>query len=172
MTPSVTLSVICDFVSETLKNMRITDDKGKERSIAVHRFHLPVPPRSQMRNAQELSPNDYESTLPAVVVNPISYEDKSFDDGDGLMVVLIQVACYSDSIEQGRTSVLNVLEKIRLALKEQRVLADQCEAEDPISWELGDNSTAPVWEGELMTYWRIREPNRLSSGDWRGDLVY
>jgi hypothetical protein len=178
-----TLFALCRFLGETLKDFRFEDDAGQERAITVYPFHLPVPPTAKMNPHAEdgytpIPPEQaelyaYESLLPSAVVRPLKYEDKAFEDDSSLMVAAITAGVFSldPNNVKGSWGVVNILERIRQALEAKRILEKRCEVLEPLSWELYDEALRPIWFGEMITQWRILNPQRRYEEDWLGDFV-
>jgi hypothetical protein len=163
VTPVETIDTICAFLREKLVNLH----DGK---ITIYPYFLPEPaPTPMTQNANPTDP--YEGMMPAIIVTPISYEDKAFEDGTSLLSVSLMAGVFSNNQVEGPWGVMNILERIRRLLLTYRVLDDACEVQEPLSWQMFDDETKPLWYGEMMTQWRIIVPDRMEDEDWRGDLI-
>jgi hypothetical protein len=173
MTPALTIEAISRFLEEGLSNIRPDGDAGTEREITVYRCNLPDPSPAIMAQNAAPGAESYEGMMPAVIVTPISFEDKAFEDGTALMSVSLMVGVHSKDVmnTRGPWAVMNILERIRRLLLTHRVLEGSCEVREPISWNLFNEDTKPLWFGEMMTQWRVFAPNRIDSEDWRGDFL-
>jgi hypothetical protein len=125
-----------------------------------------------MAQSAEGEPDSYEGMMPAVIVAPLSFEDKAFEDGTSLLAVSIMAGVFSRSHIDGPWAVLNILERVRRLLLANRVIEGACEVQEPLSWQMYDDATRPLWFGEMVTQWRIAVPGRIDPEDWRGDLIY
>lgn len=176
MTPVQTVEAICRFLERELVNLRPDGDEGTERVITIYPYNLPEPASTQMAQHVEegATPDSYEGMMPAVVVAPVSYEDKVLEDDSSLLAVSLMVGVFSKDRENryGPWAVMNILERIRRLLLTHRILEDACEVQEPLSWQLYDETTKPIWLGEMITQWRIMVPDRVDSDDWRGDFVF
>jgi hypothetical protein len=183
MTPMETLSALCRFLETTLRDFRFVDEMAQEREITVYPFHLPQPPATPMNPRapdghtpvpSDQEPEAWEPLMPAVVVRPLKYENKVFEDGSALMTVAITAGVFSrdpDNVK-GSWGVVNILERIRQALETTRILDERCEIMEPLSWELYDEALRPLWFGEMIAQWRIITPERSYEEDWLGDFLH
>jgi hypothetical protein len=158
MTPVGTIDAICRFLEETLKNLR-----PDEKNVTVYPYSLPDPdPAAMMRDSGE-TPVTYEGMMPAVIVAPISFEDKMFEDGTSLLTVSLLAGIYSYDHKEGPLRVINILERVRRSLLSNRILEDACEVQEPLNWQMYDDGTKPLWFGEMITNWRIAVPDRVDT---------
>ena len=181
MTPVQTIEAICRFFERELVNLRpdgqSADGKSSmEKSLTIYPYGFPEPAPTQMTKnvGRGESFASYERMMPAVAVVPVSYEDKVLEDGTSLLTVSIMAGVFSkDRMNQeGPWAVMNILERIRRLLLTHRILEDACEVQEPLSWQLYDETTKPLWLGEMITQWRIFVPDRVDSDDWRGDFIF
>ena len=174
MTAVRCLFAVCDYLGDVLKEFRLpgASERTAPVPVKVYPFHLPEPEPSPMRgDADEPAAEEYEHLLPAVVVRAVQYKDGEFDDDIGELTLTITVGAYShDPLNrEGPWMVLNLLERIRQALLRKRVIDDRFETGAPMSWELYDERTRPLWFGEMTTTWAIMEPARIVPQDFAGD---
>lgn len=185
MTPVQTIEAICRFLERELVNLRPEgllesdegeEERGEERSIAIYPYGFPSPSPTQMTEHAEEDEVllSLAGIMPAVAVVPVMYEDKVLEDNTSLLTVSLMAGVYSaDQMNQyGPWAVMNILERIRRLLLTYRVLEDACEVQEPLTWQLYDETTKPLWYGEMITQWRIMVPDRVDSDDWRGDFVF
>ena len=172
MNPVIAVESIAQFLEAELVNIRPDGDRGTEREITVYRYNLPDPAPAQMAASQEITADSYEGMMPAVVVSPIAYEDKSIEDGYSILTVVLQVGAFSRDEQnvQGPWAVMNILERIRRLLLTYRTV-EGYEVIEPLTWQLFDESTKPIWLGEMITTWRILTPFRIDAEDWKGDFL-
>ena len=111
MTPVETIASICRFLEESLVNLRPEDKR-----IAVYPYSLPDPDPARMMKGGGGEPDAYEGMMPAVIVAPISFEDRAFEDGTSQLTVSLLVCAYSRDCRDGPLSVINALERIRRLL--------------------------------------------------------
>jgi hypothetical protein len=167
LTPAETIDAICGYLVKNLENLR-----PGEKKITVYPYALPDPePAGMIRNAS-LEPDDYEGMMPAVIVSPVSFEDKAFQDGTSLLTVSILAGAFSHDHRDGPRAVVNMLERARRLFLTERVIENSCEIQEPLNWQMYDDSTRPLWMGEMTTQWRIAVPHRIDAEDWKGDLIY
>ena len=184
MTPIEVVTALCNFLKTVLKDFRIEDEDGNESPVTVYLFHLPEQALALM-NAhaedgytpiQEDEANEImKSVYPAVIVRPLTYQAQDMDDMYSLLTVSLTVGVFSrdPANVNGSWAVVNILERIRQPLEEQRVIDERCEVLSPLSWELYNEELRPLWFGEMITQWRIPNPYRTyglsPEDDWQGD---
>lgn len=184
MTPIDVTFALRDFLETTLKDFRIEDEDGNESPVTVYLFHLPEQALALMNPHAEdgytpLPQNEAEriikSVYPAVIVRPLTYQAQDVDQMFSLLTISLTVGVYSrdPANVNGSWAVVNVMERIRQALEEKRILDDRCEVLPTLSWELYNEELRPLWFGEMTTQWRIVNPIRTyglnPENDWQGD---
>lgn len=177
MHPANAIHLIAQFLEEGLEDLRPDDSEDMPRRISVYRYCLPEPAGAQMAEAEEMLPDSYEGLMPAVVVSPLSWEDKAINDCEAVLTVSIFAGVFSRDAknEDGPWAVVNILERTKELLMRQRIVGGW-QLEDPVSWQLFDESTRPLWFGELITHWRAFAPPLALTpsqhkADHRGDLI-
>lgn len=178
MHPASAIQEIAEFLEGALADLRPDDRDDAPRSITVYKYCLPEPAEAQMASAEEILPDSYEGMMPAVVVSPISWEDRAINDSEAMLTVSIFAGVFSRDTknEEGPWAVLNILERTKDLLIQQRYLGGW-ELEDPASWQLFDETTRPLWFGELTTHWRLfappltLSPSQAAAADFRGDTI-
>ena len=167
------VEAIARYLEENLVDLRPNGDDGSEREITVYRFNLPDPAPAQMTGVETDTADTYEGMMPAIVVSPISYEDKALEDGSSILTISIMAGAFSRDPKNvhGPWAVVNMLERIRRLLLTYRLVDEMYEIVDPLSWQLYDESYKPLWFGELTTQWRILNPIRIDADDWKGDFL-
>lgn len=70
-------------------------------------------------------------------------------------MVRIVAATYSEDGSEGATCVLNLLNRIRIALLKDNVIAERYMLKLPLEMIVYPDSTAPYYLGEMMTIWDI-----------------
>jgi hypothetical protein len=173
MNAALAVEAIAQYLETELVNLRPDGDDGRERNISVYRYNLPNPAPAQMADASDTTPDSYEGMMPAVVVSPISWEDKALEDGSSVLTVSIMAGAFSrDPMNvEGSSAVLNMLERIRRLLLTHRIVGDAFEVVEPLNWQLYDEGYKPLWFGEMTTQWRILHPVRVDPEDWKGDFL-
>lgn len=181
MTPMETLFALCRSLEETLKDFLFEDEAGKERPVAVYPFHFPEQVLSAMNpHAEdgytpipETQDDAFQQLMPAVVVRPLSYEDKALDDDSSILSMAVTVGVFSRDPANvtGSWGVVNILERIRQSIEAMPILEGRCEALLPLSWELYNEALRPLWFGEMTMQWRILDPHRLDDSNWSGDFL-
>lgn len=171
------VEAIAKFFEAELADLRPLDKTNGERALSVYRFNLPTPAGARMYAAEFEEAADYEGMMPALVVSPISFDDKIIGDREAVFTVSLLAGVYSTeaSNTHGPWSVVNILERARLLLQTRRYI-DRYELVAPLSWQLFDETTRPLWFGELMTQWRVVEIPQFASPDgdasnWLGDHI-
>lgn len=177
MHPANAIQEIARFLEGALADLRPDDGDDAPRRITIYKYCLPEPAEAQMASAEEILPDSYEGMMPAVVVSPISWEDRAINDCEAVLTISILAGVFSRDAknEDGPWSVLNILERTKDLLMRQRYLG--CWAlEDPTSWQLYDETTRPLWFGEMITHWRLFAPPialspSQAAADFRGDTI-
>ncbi len=80
---------IAKYLEEHLVDLVPEGKDGREQHVTVYRYNLPDPAPAKMAGSEETSADSYEGMMPAVVVSPISYEDKALEDGSSVLTVSI-----------------------------------------------------------------------------------
>ncbi|WP_299076460.1 hypothetical protein [uncultured Fretibacterium sp.] len=121
MTPMETLFAICRSLEATLKDFRFEDEGGKERPVTVYPFHFPEQVLAAMNPHAEdgytpipdTQDDAFQRLMPAVVVRPLSYEDKTLDDDSSILSMAVTVGVFSRDPANvaGSWGVVNVLER-------------------------------------------------------------
>lgn len=181
MTPMETLFALCRSLETTLEDFRFEDEAGKERPVTVYPFHFPEQVLAVMNPHAEdgytpvpaTQDDTFQQLMPAVVVRPLSYEDKALDDDSSILSMAVTVGVFSRDPANvaGSWGVVNILERIRQAIEAAPILEERCEALLPLSWVLYDEALRPLWFGEMTTQWRILDPHRLDDTNWAGDFL-
>ncbi|CCJ32888.1 hypothetical protein [Caloramator australicus] len=70
------------------------------------------------------------------------------------------IGTYSDDHE-GWQDTLNIIQRIRQRLLEQRTLAKKFRLELPLEWELFEEQALPEWNGLIKTIWTIPQPQEI-----------
>lgn len=168
---------IARYLEEGLVDLRPDDQDEQQRRITVYRYCLPEPAGAQMADAEEMTPDSYEGMMPSVVVSPLSWEDKAINDCEAMLTISIFAGVFSRDAknEDGPMAVIDILERTKNLLMQRRSV-DCWELEDPVSWQLFDETTRPLWFGELMTHWRLFAPPialtpTQAAADHRGDII-
>lgn len=184
MTPIEITFALRDFLTKALKDFRIEDEVGEERPVTVYIFHLPEQTTALMNDhaedgytpiTQDEADAIMKSVYPAVIVRPLTYQAQDVDEMYSFLTVSLTVGVFSRDKENvnGSWAVVNILERIRQALEEKRILDNRCEVMSPLSWELYNEELRPLWFGEMITQWRILNPIRTyglaPEDDWQGD---
>lgn len=174
MHAAIAIEEIALFLEERLADLRPDDKNGEEREIAVYRYFFPEPASAQMTaNADETRPEDYKGIMPAVVVSPLTYEDKALEDQSSLISVSLLVGAFStDPMNvEGARAVVNILERIRREILTYRLVGEAFEIVEPLTWQMYDDEKRPLWFGEMISQWRILNPFRIDAEDWKGDFI-
>lgn len=173
MHAALIVEAIAKYLEEGLADLLPEGDDGRERRIVVCRYNLPDPAPARMAGSEETRADSYEGMMPAVVVSPISYEDKALEDGSSVLTVSVMAGAFSrDAMNvRGPWTVVNILERVRRLLLTDRLVDGAYEAVEPLSWQLFDESCKPLWFGEMTTRWRILNPIRIDADDWKGDFL-
>lgn len=150
MTPLDLLDVLEDFVRRETKDMLLPvrvdrkSGKQKERAAEVYKMRLPN------KTAQT-------ERVPYLLLQYIKSTDTQ-EQGElpeCECMVRIVAATYSEDESEGATCVLNLLNRIRLALLKDGVIGGRYMLKPPLEMIVYPDSTAPYYLGEMMTTWDI-----------------
>lgn len=84
--------------------------------------------------------------------------------------VMRTICCvYNENEEEGALMLLNLMERLRIALLETRIIGKQFEVDLQAGIEslIYPEDTAPYYSGEMMTTWQIPEIERKDSLTWQ-----
>lgn len=150
MTPLDLLDVLAEFVKHETKDIILpvhvsrTSGKQKERAAEVYKMRLPN------KKAQT-------ERVPYLLLQYIKSTDtqEAGKQPECECMVRIVAATYSEDESEGATCVLNLLNRIRLALLKDGVIGERYMLKPPLEMIVYPDSTAPYYLGEMMTVWDI-----------------
>lgn len=150
MTSLDLLDVLEDFVRRETKDILLPvrvdrkSGKQKERAAEVYKMRLPN------KTAQT-------ERVPYLLLQYIKSTDtqEPGEQPECECMVRIVAATYSEDESEGATCVLNLLNRIRLALLKDGVIGGRYMLKPPLEMIVYPDSTAPYYLGEMMTTWDI-----------------
>ena len=136
---------------------------GVQRPIQIFKQYLPLSSGFTSGSSTGLAgynDTDYESNFPCVIVKYLEHTDKEEKRFDQSMTSLKLIyGIYDDSQDcQGYRDILNMIDMSRLALLQERTLANQFMMAMPVKTRLLDADTWPVYFGEMDLYYITGRP--------------
>lgn len=142
MIPVLLLDELCQFLTETIKNYELDTFQSTNRAPAVYCEALPLNTTSSQDE-------------PYILVRLKGGEDQT---GQSKATVTLDFCVYSENVQQGPFQLLNVMERVRQALFQKRVLAKKYRIEYPLKWDKPKEQLHPEWVGLMETTWTIAQP--------------
>lgn len=165
MTKVELLEKLKEFTEETVKDLMLKtapqkDDKGKEyRAAEVFRARLP-----DSSAAKKKAPYILHQIVTSKDIFPPGKRSES-------VAVVRTIFCVYDSDEQeGGLALLNLMERLRIALLRQQVIGKQFKLDLEIGLEslVYPEPSAPYYLGETLSVWKLpvveREVNHVEKG--------
>lgn len=150
MTPLDLLDVLEDFVRRETKDMllpvRVDRRSGKQKERAAEVFKMRLPNKKAQTER-----------VPYLLLQYIKSTDtqEPGKQPECECMVRIVAATYSEDESEGATCVLNLLNRIRIALLKDGVIGERYMLKPPVEMIVYPDSTAPYYLGEMMTIWDI-----------------
>lgn len=150
MTPLELLDALKAFIEKETKDIILPvrvdrkSGKAKERAAEVHKMRLPDKDGETAR-------------IPYVLLQFIKNTDNQ-EEGqhpESVCMVRIVAATYSEDGEEGALCVLNLLDRIRIALLRDGVIAERFMLKPPLEMIVYPDSTPPYYLGEMMSEWKM-----------------
>ncbi len=144
---------------------------------AVKDFRLPVVPTREDPEPEKRAPALYKMMLPDMdssprkapyIINHIITAEDAQQSGESTISkatvrTIICVYCEGDK-EEGGMMLLEVIERVRIALLKERILSKryqlQLSDEDKMEYVTYTESTAPYFMAEMKTVWRLPSVER------------
>lgn len=149
MTPTDLLEQFKQFTEDTLKDLILPiktppTQEAKYRAPEVFLMNLPD------KKAQE-------DKAPYVVLQLLNGNDAQAEgeEEESVCNIRVVVCAYSDDLSEGPMHVLNMLTRLRIALLEQRVIANRYAMRLPMEYLVYPDNPAPFFFGEMMTEWEL-----------------
>lgn len=178
MTKNVFLDCLKCFTKEAVKDMLLPVKQQKEDAVPPE----PRPPEVFLMRLPDGS--SYTKKAPYILHQIISFKDiqeTGQAQPSATAVVRSPFCIYSEDEQEGSLLLLNVMERVRIALLEQVVIGKQFKLdltvgiEAVIYPEIGPppNGTAPFYLGEMITTWKLPSIERKVThgknySDYRG----
>jgi hypothetical protein len=152
MTALELLDVLAEFVRENTKNI-ILETEGKvindderepdgERAAFVYKMRLP-------------DENAVLANIPYILLQVLTGSDTQ-DEGEqpnaGCKIRIV-VVTYSADYSKGKIDVLNIIERLRIALLRKQVIGGKFQIKMPLERVIYPDDQAPYFDGEMMTNW-------------------
>lgn len=131
-------SAIEEHVARAVADLRMTHPHGDPRAPAV--VHGYLPPKKRGVDDED---------APFIIVRPVEGSDT--DDGSTVSVAIIFSAYAED--ERGVDEVLVALQRVRIALLEERVIEKRFRLRLPLDWRVYEDQPAPYWMAAIVTRW-------------------
>lgn len=128
---------------QSLKKFIESELEGDVTTVpAVHIGYLP----------KKTHVNVEENEFPFVILRPLEGEDSDHETGFATIKLLFGTKSDDD---EGFIDVLNVMERVRIALLKKRVLDQRYRLELPYKWKFHEEQPEPEWIGEATTKWLL-----------------
>ena len=141
---------------------------GEYKRVKVFAQYLPqaksavIKPKGEAKSEYQadFAPADYEDNFPCVIVKLGELTDG--DEGkldQAIADINLLVGIYDKSADnQGWRDVMNIIEKVRLYLWQQRYLAARFRLEPELHCYLFDDQPLPLYFGVIETRWDVPRP--------------
>ena len=146
---------------------------GEFKRVKVFAQYLPqaksavIKPKGEAKNEYqaEFGPADYEDNFPCVIVKLGELTDGEEGKLDQAIAdINLLVGIYDKSADnQGWRDVMNIIDKLRLCLWQQRYLAAKFRLEPELHCYLFDDQPLPLYFGALETRWDVPRPVELNN---------
>ncbi len=149
MTPIILLDRLKEFVEKQTRDLLLSvrvksDEEPQERPAHVYKMRLP-------------NKEGETKLIPYILLQFVSGHDSQEENQDpesGCMVRIV-IATYSEDGETGAMNVLNIIDRIRIALLKAGVIGEQFLLQKPIEYIVYPDSTNPYFLGEMITRWGL-----------------
>lgn len=167
MTNLILLDALVKRFQELFADYSLPSKSGENKQVKIFAQYLPQPkgvtvkPKGEAQiEFQEYGPADYEDNFPCVIV-----KFDECNDGEENRISMATsdihflVGVYDKNPNcQGYRDVLNILDKIRICLWEERCIEKKFRVEPPIKHYLFDDQPFPIFFGVLETRWEVPRP--------------
>lgn len=149
MTPTDLLEQLKEFVLDNLGEMKM-EIKQSPAKPPIFRS-----PEAFLMNLPD--ENAHRDKAPYVVLQLLNGNDSQSDgeDPQSTCNVRIVVCATSQNRSEGPLLVLNMLSRLRIALLEQRVIANRYSLRLPLEYIVYPDNPDPFYFGEMMTVWEM-----------------
>jgi hypothetical protein len=146
------LDCLAEFVRENTKDI-ILEARGSE-TCDGERF----PDNTRAANIYKMRLPDEQSILdkvPYILLQVLASEDMQEEGQNPISYckIRIVIVTYSADYSKGAIDVLNLTERIRIALLKQRTIGGKYKLDMPVERIIYNDDQAPYFDGELMTNW-------------------
>ena len=154
MVNTTLLDDLCDFISSSLSNYQVIDEKSKLWDVAIIRGFLP-PKRTD-------ESEDYEKFCVLV----------RHDDGESdwiaaenqvkslnRMIIAVRTTSFDPQI--GPRNTMNLMAFIQREIYASPMLANRYRAAFPLKWKAPDGQSLPIWQGEMIIPWITPVPQEI-----------
>lgn len=109
----------------------------------VPAIHLLKVPDKRKENVGEIQ-------VPYIILHPS--QGKQDDEAQITVTMVFGVL---DKSDEGGLTVINLMERVRIALLRQRIVDRKYRIETPYEWEFFTDQPLPYWEGMAKTIWTV-----------------
>jgi hypothetical protein len=152
MTALELLETLAEFIREHTKDL-ILETRGKEinederepdgeRTAYIYKMRLP-------------DENAVIDNIPYILLQVLTGSDEQ-EEGQSPTSeckIRIVVVTYSSDYSKGKIDVMNIIERLRIALLRQEVIGGKFQLKHPIERVYYPDDQAPYFDGEMMTNW-------------------
>lgn len=153
MTKNEFLDCLCDFTRETLKDLRLPVEMQEEDEAPP----LPRPPDVYDMGLPDFS--EAEKKAPLIIHQIITAKDRQppKEAPESTVVVRTVAGVYHPNSQEGPRVLLELFERMRLALLRQVWLADrfQLDTAAGVEYLIYDTQLPPYFAGEMLTTWKL-----------------
>lgn len=135
---------LVEFLSEALSEMRLqTKDENVWKAPMIFDGYLPPKQNTRARRGEEV---DEQEDYPFVIVRYLGEEDELFNRNT--MQFRFLIGTYSKDEQHGWRDTLNVMNRIKIALKEAHMIGN-ASLTGKITSTLFEEQMRPMWHGVL-----------------------
>ena len=162
MTPIDLLNVLKGYVEQVVSTLVMPVKMGRDSEPLVDEDG-----NYKFSSYPEKVPGVYLMNLPDVkaqrekapyivlqLVNGIDEQDDGKPEESSCNIRIV-VCAYSEDLAEGPLQVMNVIDRLRKSLLEDRIIGKRYELQMPLEYLLYPDNPAPFYFGEIMTRWKL-----------------
>ncbi|MFI3255431.1 MAG: hypothetical protein R3Y63_14020 [Eubacteriales bacterium] len=150
MTTSDLVDSLANFIKNATKDLmlpvRVVSDgaESKTRTPIIYKMRVPT----KEAEIQQ---------IPYIVVQHLKGKDERDENGIAscTAVIRILIATYSENQEEGAISVENIINRIRIPLLKQGIIAKKYLVNMPLEYVIYPDPIPPYYLGEMITNWQV-----------------
>lgn len=134
------MDAIKELVMSNISDFLLLTEDGEERSPKVCMQYLEEKKASRMKNVPKDETEDYPSVI-------IRFLEEIETDGETVVELRIIAGVYCSDVQQGYRDVLNILNRIKIALKKERNVDAFRMKDGSYSTTIPEEQDTPIWIG-------------------------